>query len=224
MIDKEPHISRVLNSKQETRANYDRLSRWYDWISGPGERRLRAIGVQKLNVTAGDIALEIGFGTGHDLLALAQSVGDSGKVYGIDLSPYMLDITRERVKKAGFAQRVELLCGDAAHLPYRADYFDALFSGFTLELFDTAEIHQVLDKCHRVLKERGRICVVSLSKTGPGTWMRDLYEWGHEHFPRILDCRPIFVQKALEEAGFNIQEAPISSLWGLAVEIVLARK
>jgi hypothetical protein len=42
--------------------------------------------------------------------------------------------------------------------------------------------------------------------------------------PEFLDyCRPIFVQQALEDSGFEIGDATCISLWGLPVEIVLAK-
>ena len=43
------------------------------------------------------------------------------------------------------------------------------------------------------------------------------------HFPNLLDCRPIFVRRALESAGFAIRDAEIQHMW-VPVEIVLAVK
>lgn len=220
----EPEISRVTRSKAEAQAMYDRISRWYDLLEGVWEKRSRDIGLKKLGVKEGEIVLEIGFGTGHGILILAQAVGRSGRVYGIDLSPRMLDITRARVIKMGLSEEVELKCGDAVELPFKGAFFSAIFMSFTLELFDTPEIPKVLHECERVLRNGGRICVVSLSKEGKSGWMRKLYEWGHRKMPKPLDCRPIFVQKALEDAGFQILDATLMSLLKLPVEIVLARK
>jgi len=75
-----------------------------------------------------------------------------------------------------------------------------------------------------VLRIGGRICVVSLSKMGGPSRMRRLYGWGHRVFPGILDCRPIYVERALREAGFAINDATIGSVAGLPVEVVLATK
>ena len=218
------NISRVTRSKQEAQATYDRISKWYDLLEGVWETKLRLIGLQKLGAEEGEITLEIGFGTGHGISALAQSVGESGKVYGLDISHKMFEITQSRIEKRGLSKIVTLMCTDALQLPFEADFFDAIFMSFTLELFDTPEIPKVLYECKRALRNEGRICIVSLSKEGGPNLMRDLYELGHKKFPKLLDCRPIFVRKALEDAGFKISDAALMSLWGLPVEIVVARK
>jgi demethylmenaquinone methyltransferase/2-methoxy-6-polyprenyl-1,4-benzoquinol methylase len=33
-----------------------------------------------------------------------------------------------------------------------------------------------------------------------------LYEWTHKHFPNFVNCRPIFIARASEEAGFRVQK------------------
>ncbi len=224
MTNHEPEIGRVTRSKAQAQATYDKISRWYDLMEGMWEKEAREAGLRKLGVRVGERVLEIGCGPGHDLVALAQSVGETGKVYGIDLSPRMLSIARTRVNDKGFAGRVDLRRGDAVRLPFETDFFDALFMSFTLELFDTPEIPQVLRECHRVLQSGGRICIVSLSKAGRANWMRNLYEWGHERFPNLLDCRPIYVEKALWNAGFQFLDVTRTFLWGLPIENALAYK
>jgi len=175
-------------------------------------------------VREGEKVLEIGFGTGHCLLALAQSVGSSGKVYGLDISEGMRNITYSRIEEAGLAQRVELKLGDAIKLPFEGNSIDAIFASFTLELFDTFEIPVVLQQCKKVLKSRGRICVVALSRKGKDSFAVKLYKWFHARLPNYIDCRPLYVQKTIEDAGFIILDAMTASLWGIPVEIVLAQK
>ncbi len=217
-------ISRVTRSRDQARETYDRISRWYDVLEGSWEGKPKQIGLEKLDVKPGEVVLEIGCGTGHAIAALARSVGASGRVYGVDLSRNMLAITSARIEQHELTGRTVLEQGDAVHLPFAPACFDAIFSSFVLELFDTRDIPQVLAECHRVLRSGGRIGIVSLSKASGSNWITRWYEWGHGRFPQLLDCRPIFVQRALEEGAFEIQDVMRVSLWGLPIEIVVGRK
>jgi demethylmenaquinone methyltransferase/2-methoxy-6-polyprenyl-1,4-benzoquinol methylase len=217
-------VSRVTRSKEQAKATYDGLSRSYDLLAGGFERRHRDAAARKLQPQEGDVVLEVGFGTGHSVLELARAVGRTGKVYGIDISQGMLNIAQSRVDHAGVSDRVALKCGDALYLPFEAAFFDGIFISFTLELFDTPEIPLVLAECKRVLRTRGRICVVALSKKGEPSAMTRLYEWFHERLPDYVDCRPIFVEIALEKAGLHTLEATDLFFLGLRGESVLAEK
>lgn len=179
--------------------------------------------MKKLALAPGERVLEIGYGTGHTLVQLAEAVGPTGKVFGIDLSEGMRAQAKERLEKAHLAERVELSTGDAARLPYPDSSLDAAFMSFTLELFDTPEIPRVLAECKRVLRPGGRIGVVAITKEGPEGFAVEAYEWTHEHFPNLLDCRPIFARRELETAGFSIRDAAITKMW-VPVEIVVAEK
>ncbi len=218
----EPEISRVLRPRSEARASYDRLSRWYDLVSAPFERAARERGLKLLDAQPGEAILEIGFGTGWALLALADSVGPNGLVCGVDPAPGMLNVSLRRVRHHAHSHRIELLPGDAVELPFRAGCFDAVFMSFTLELFDTPDIRRVIHECERVLHPAGRICVVSLSKTlAPGILER-LYERLHASFPITFDCRPIHVDASLMSGGFELATTRTANLWGLPVVIALA--
>jgi demethylmenaquinone methyltransferase/2-methoxy-6-polyprenyl-1,4-benzoquinol methylase len=215
------NISRVTRSKDAARTAYNRMSRWYDLFTS-SEERFTDLGLRMLNVQPGEKVLEIGFGAGQGLVALAHSAGETGKVYGIDLSEGMFQVAQEKIARTGLSSRVELHLGDAASLPFEDDFFDAIFISFTLELFDTPEIPLVLGECKRVLREDGRLGVVAMAKGG-GLAVR-LYERGHDRWPSLLDCRPIPASKFAAEAGFQKVETTVKSMWGLPVEIVIARK
>ncbi len=224
IIKNDAQISRVSRSKEAARISYNRLSKWYDLVARSSEQGFCIEGLQMLKANSGENILEIGFGTGHSLLGLAESVGGSGHIHGIDLSEGMLAVAKSRIERAGLLKRIDLRCGDATDLLYESETFDAIFSSFTLELFDTPEIPLVLKECWRVLKPQGRICIVSLSKYGKQNSMLRLYEWAHEKFPNMIDCRPIFVGQALITAGFVIKQFSVQSMWGLPVEVVLGSK
>lgn len=218
-------ISRVNRSKEDARASYNKLSRWYDVVAGSTEKKYRDWGLEKLSAQPGEKILEIGFGTGHCLVSLARAVGSGGRVTGLDISDGMLAIARQRLQSEGLAERADLHLGDAAKMDFiEAGSLDGVFMSFTLELFDNPEIPRVLQEIHRILKPGGRLAVVSMTKTNPPGVAVRMYEWFHEKMPNYADCRPIFARQSIEQSGFAIQDVSVSSMWGLPVEIVLGRK
>ncbi len=224
MSDVKKVVSRVTRSKKVAKTSYNKISRFYDLIANRFESKYRNIALRKLKAQRGEKILEIGFGTGECLLALVKSVGTVGRVYGIDISEGMINITYSKIRKVGLHERVDLKCRDAVNLPYENNFFDAVFMSFTLELFDTPEIPTLLKECYRVLRNGGRLCVVSMSKKGKTSVMTEFYEWLHKKCPKYFDCRPIYVQDALQDTSFRILDITEMSMFGLPVEIILGRK
>ncbi len=214
----------VPRSKEEAKQFYDRISRFYDYLTRAFERKYAEMALEQLSVREGEPVLEIGFGSGHCLKRIAQSVSQTGKAHGIDISSGMLEVTKKRLEKARLIDRVELYCGDAANLPYGDNTFDAAFMSFTLELFDTPEIPKVLEEVKRVLKLGGRLGLVSMSKEDGGSALLRLYEWAHKKWPKYVDCRPIYVETSLIDAAYKVQSKEKVRLMGLPVEIVVAVK
>jgi ubiquinone/menaquinone biosynthesis C-methylase UbiE len=244
-------IERVPRTEQEAAASYTRLSKWYDRF-GSSEAPHIAEGLRLLDVQPGERVLEVGFGTGRSLITMANAVESTGHVFGIDLSPGMIAVAREQVRKscpsvapsapplrgqgvvghpdAGFPPKIRgndvvtLQCGSAVHLPYSTASFDAVFSSFTLDLIDTPDIPIVLNEMWRVLKPGGRVGLVSMSKACEGNVVVKVYERFHRWLPKLIDCRPIYLQSAVESAGLHYEVHQTRSMWGIPVEIVIATK
>ena len=211
----------VLRTKEQARRFYDRISRIYDLFTLAFERRYAEWALERLSIRKGEVTLEIGFGTGHCLRRIARSVGPTGKTHGIDISTGMQQVAKRKLETNGLSDRVELLCGDAARLPYCDSTFDAVFMSFTLELFDTPEIPLVLEETRRVLKPGGRIGVVGMSKESGRLWILRTYEWAHKKLPRWVDCRPIYVEQSMRASGYEIRHKDKVSMAGLPGEIVV---
>jgi ubiquinone/menaquinone biosynthesis C-methylase UbiE len=212
-------------SRAQTRANYDRLSRWYDLLAGSSERKHRDIALHQLAVQEGERVLEIGPGTGRALAVLGHTVGPTGAAWGLDLSPGMCRAAQRHIATATPSLRLAaVVCGDAIALPFPSNTLDALFMSFTLELFTADDMVRVLQECRRVLREGGRLGVAALSECGRPNLVERAYGWAHRRFPAWIDCRPIPVSEVLAENGFQVGGVIRGSMWGLHVEIAVARK
>lgn len=112
--------------------------------------------------------LEIGCGTGKNLVALAGAF-PGAKITGLDLSADMLDCARARI--APFADRIELL-----HRPYDGPVadeemkFDLIVISYALSMINPG-FDEVIRHCRGDLREGGVIAVVDFHETR-WTWFR----------------------------------------------------
>lgn len=208
-------------NREKVKKNYDRISRVYDFVAGIFEKKYLDKGLELLNMKDDESVLEIGFGTGHSLKKMARSAGMGTSIHGIDISEGMLEVSRKKLEKAGLAHKVELMCGDFLEMPFPENKYNCVFMSFTLELFDSPEIPEVLDKVRKVLKQGGRLALISMSKDDGNSFMLRVYEWLHKKFPQYVDCRPIYAEKALRDAGLGIYYKEKVRLYGLPVGIII---
>ena len=211
---------------ESNRHFYDRIANAYDLIADDNERAARQAGVQALDLEAGEAVLELGFGTGNEVLDLAKLVGPKGKVAGIDISSGMLGVANRKLAEAKPPTPIDLRVGDARQLPFTDQEFNAVYTSFTLELFPPADIPTVLAEARRVLKPGGRIGVVSMATVLPGhhtSALERVYVWMHRHFPHLVDCRPIDTEGVVSAAGFRIASVTNLEIWTMPVRVVVGR-
>lgn len=213
-----------MSQEATARSSYNRMSKIYGLLSDESEKRFVAEAIRgMLKPQPGEVVLEPGCGTGQALVALAELVGPTGRAYGLDVSDGMVAASTKRLQRAQLMLQAVASRGSARELPYPDDTFDAIFMSFTLELFCDHDIPIVLAQCARVLKPGGRLCVACMSSHGGQPLMERLYSWSHRRFPTFVDCRPIDANRYLSEAGFRVAERKSLSMWGLAVDLMLAR-
>lgn len=147
--------------------------------------------------------LDVATGKGAVLLPLAEKVGPSGKVIGIDISKQMLVETLSTIQKRDI-DWVELFHMDAEELNFPDNSFDAIFCGFALFFFPS--MSKALSECKRVLKPNGFLAV--------STWGDDskLDELVHSEMNNLCKTASLIVnplwnmqalQNTLEMADFK---------------------
>lgn len=151
----------------------------------------------------GERVLDIGSGPGFLVASLADAVGPSGTVHGLDRSEAMTTIAREVV---GDRPSVTLDEGDASALPYADGAFDAAVSTQVYEY--VADIPRALAELRRVLRPGGRAVVLDTDWDSVVWHVADRHRhrrvmtaWEehlvHPHLPRTLPGH-------LRRAGFHV--------------------
>lgn len=79
-----------------------------------------------MHLQPGQHVLDVGCGPGVDTVALAEFVGASGSVDGVDADPTLVAAAEHRASAAGVHDRVHHRVADALALPFAAQTFDAV--------------------------------------------------------------------------------------------------
>lgn len=109
-----------------------------------------------LDIAPGESVLSIGCGPGFEPAELADTVGESGHVRGIDVSEAMLSMAEERCAEM---PQVTVEPGDAVDLPIEDDAFDAAVAVQVYEYLDDVDV--AIAELERILRPGGRAAVYS---------------------------------------------------------------
>ena len=139
-----------------------------DWLEAqsmhPFLRDVAARSLARLALQHGESVLDVGCGTGVFLPGLSAIVGPEGRVVGLDHSAAFLKDARQRLAGASRSDRVELVEGDAHHLPFGDATFDAAHCERVLmHLSDPA---LAIREMRRVLRPGGRVLIAEVYAAG----------------------------------------------------------
>ncbi|MBI4478324.1 MAG: methyltransferase domain-containing protein [Acidobacteria bacterium] len=104
--------------------------------------------------------VDIGSGSGTDLLLAARHVGPDGRATGVDMTPEMRERARDGARACGLT-RVELLDGDATNLPLADASVDVVISNGVLNL--VPEKDRAFAEIARVLRPGGRLQIADIA-------------------------------------------------------------
>jgi ubiquinone/menaquinone biosynthesis C-methylase UbiE len=182
----------------KSRRAWDQIAPSYDKKIALPERIQFAGGREWVCSRATGSTLEVAIGTGRNLAHYPQGV----QVTGIDLSPSMLDIARERANELGV--EVELLEGDAESLPFPDASFDTVVC--TLSLCTIPDHARAIAEMTRVLKPGGTVLL--LDHIGSRWWPI----WAGQRLIELFTSRAGEYQTRhplpmLADAGLNVTES-----------------
>lgn len=177
---------------------FDALAATYDYLPIQANSELRLFSIPAPR--NGARVIEVGCGTGSDLLWAAET---AGYVCGIDVSAGMLAKARERTRQE---TNVALVRGSAEALPVESESADYVMSSTTLH--HVADTSQALREIGRVLRPGGIAHIVDILAEGiTGRW-----PVGASYLLAIGGALGRCVAKGPRE-GWRVFEAGVSSAW-----------
>lgn len=105
--------------------------------------------------------LDIATGTGDQILSLCKTHPKIKSAIGIDLAENMLSIGQKKIHRQGLSSSIHLQKGNACHLDFNNDAFDAVSCSFGLRNIDN--LAKALSEILRVLKPGGQLLILEFS-------------------------------------------------------------
>jgi len=112
----------------------------------------------------GEVCVDLGSGRGTDVLRMAESVGETGFVYGIDISDGMLDKARKNAEKFN-VKNVSFVQSDLEKIELQDKVADLVISNCTIN--HASDKQAVWNEVFRILKKGGRFVVSDIYATSP---------------------------------------------------------
>jgi ubiquinone/menaquinone biosynthesis C-methylase UbiE len=186
----------------------DALIPVYNWLlkvlGGRKHEAFRQHVIELADLRGDECLLDAGCGTGLMALRIAAQYPNCA-VYGIDLSPKMIEVARKDAAKGGLD--ADFRVGSITDLPYPDASFDVVVTNIMYHHLDLAEKRQAVAEIARVLKPGGRYVSAEFGPQARNALERRLAKGEYTLYPSHLT-----------EAGFTITHDELSLFaWGKQV-------
>lgn len=201
------------------------LTRLYHAFSYDGTQRLSAKIVEgvaaHVTLPAGGKGLDVGCGSGALTIACAKRNPEGTMVgvdrWGLEYASFSQALCEQNAQAEGVAVRTEFLPGDARHLPFEDETFDAVTSNYVYHNIGGIDRKKLLEETLRVLKPGGTFAIHDLFAAsyykGLEAWIAALSAAGYEDVALLDTAQGKFI--AANEA---------KSLWLSGSKLLLGRK
>ena len=184
---------------------YSRRSKNYDRQKSRTWRTSKGFAIEVVNELLNALAsfdekivLEVGVGSGRNALFLMEKIRP--QFVGLDLSKEMLNVARNKL--FAYKKHLDLIQGDAEHMPFVAQTFDEILCMSTMHYLDSQQ--EMLKRFSTVLKEKGTffygdLTIHELDNNGFFEVLEKTLSKAHRRY-----CKPSEIKKLIEKSGFCI--------------------
>src|SRR5579885_647442 len=220
--DRPGQAGAVDKSDRRVRRMFASIARRYDLLnhllSLNIDRSWRRFTTRTVPPEPGVPVLDCCTGTADLALAYDRAANGRSPTLGTDFCREMLEVGREKVRKAGASSRIVLLEGDARHLPVPDDTFGVVSVAFGLR--NISDTIRGLDELIRVARPGGKVAILEFSRPR-GRILGRLYMLFFRHIlPRIGQALAPHADAAYDYLPRSVLEFPD----GQAMLDLLARR
>lgn len=151
--------------KSQVSEMFDRIAGRYDFmnrfLSAGIDKIWRRKAINRFKKDQVHLLLDVATGTADMAISAVRTLPVT-RIIGIDISPKMLEIGREKIKKEGLDNKIELSGGDGETINFPDNTFDGVMVAFGVRNFEHLE--KGLREILRVLKPGAQLVVLEFSK------------------------------------------------------------
>ena len=118
--------------------------------------------IAQAHIREGEIVLDVATGTAYIPAQIADRVGEQGRVFGLDITPAMLQHGAVKLADAGLLSCTRLVCGSGMAMPLADGVFDVILCGLGTHHM---QVPALLVEMRRVLRPGGRLVVADAAAT-----------------------------------------------------------
>lgn len=183
--------------------------------------------ISELDVPENGSVLEVGCGTGRNLVKVANAY-PSARVHGFDISPEMLKSAGSAIVRSGLTDRIAIAEGDALtfdpRLAFGVAAFDRVYLSYTLSMIP--QWHQALAHAARLVAPGGELHVADFGmyEAAPAPvrsvlfwWLRQFHVTPRAELPAVLEALaretdfPCRMQPSYGGYAWNLRAGPFAS-------------
>ncbi len=212
---------------ESARRAYDRIGRVQDtqrFYEDPATKRL----TRHANLGEARSVFELGCGTGrYAAELLATTLPADARYLGVDVSPKMVRLARDRLAQWTSQAEVRLAEPPGLELPGTDGAFDRFLATYVFDLLSTEDAQALIGEAYRLLQPHGLLALAGLTHGTTALSRAVSTAWSavESGWPGLVGgCRPVELTELVDAPRWRVAHREVVTPWGVASEVLVASR